>query len=130
MKINPFDKYLTKEDLLHIDVINYLKLQYGKRDIRILHCPNEGRRTPFERYKAKLLGLQAGWPDLMIFEKGTYSGLAIELKIKPNKITEKQRECLEYLDLCGWKVNVCYTFEEAKEVIDTWFSVTPLNKKI
>jgi len=118
MKINPFYKYLTKEDHLHLQIVQYLNLQY--KDSFWIHCPSEGRRTPFERYKAKLLGLKKGIIDFLIFEKRIYAGLAIEIKIKPNKPTSEQLETMEKLQNRGWWTTVCYTFEQAKNIID-WY---------
>ena len=128
MKQNPFDKYLTKEDHLHLQVVEYLRWQYP--NVLFGHWPNEGKRSPFERYKAKKLGMVKGWPDIMIFkqvdfpvdiklnEYWDYNGLAIELKIKPNKLTNEQIEILQRLDGNNWYTKVCYTFDEAKETID------------
>ena len=62
MKQNPFDKYLTKEDHLHLQVVEYLRWQYP--NVLFGHWPNEGKRSPFERYKAKKLGMVKGWPDI------------------------------------------------------------------
>ena len=51
MKKNPYQKYLGKEDILQSSVMNYLKLNYP--NVFAIHVPNEGKRSPFERYKFK-----------------------------------------------------------------------------
>lgn len=119
MNRNPFEKYLTKEDHLQMQVATYLNLQYP--DLLWHHCPNEGKRTAFERYKIKNFGIRAGMPDIMIFKKhDVYCGLAIELKIRPNTMTKKQLECMDGLWRAGWNHVVCYDFDEAKKIIDLY----------
>ncbi len=49
-------------------------------------------------------------------------GLAIELKIKPNKPTESQQVALNILLVKGWKTDVCYSFEETKKAIDEYLT--------
>ena len=118
--INPFDKYFGKEDILQRQVTAYLRSQYP--DIFWMHPVNEGRRTKFEQYKAKSFGMRSGMPDVIIFSNTLeYNGLAIELKIKPNKTTENQEACLKAMSLAGWCVRVCWSFEEAKSIIDNYF---------
>ena len=51
---NPFNKYLGKEDQMQNQVMNYLKYNYPKA--LFTHISNEGKRSPFERYKMKFLG--------------------------------------------------------------------------
>jgi len=131
---NPFSKYLTKEDHLHSQIAQYLNMQYPQ--CLWIHCPNEGKRSVFERYKAKILGLKSGIPDFLIFEQkvieykalnvnGGTCGLAIELKIKPNKPTLNQLLFLENFNIRKWFTVVCYSFEEAKEIIDWYLENTP-----
>ena len=57
---NPFDKYLGKEDKMQNKVMNYLKYQYP--NALVTHLTNEGKRSPFERYKMKYLGAKPGVP--------------------------------------------------------------------
>lgn len=116
---NPFEKYLTKEDHLQMQVAKYINLQYP--DVLWNHCPNEGKRTAFERYKVVNFGIRAGMPDIMIFkEHDNYRGLAIELKIGKNKATKLQLDCLRKLQRAGWLSKICYTFEDAIKIIDLY----------
>jgi len=128
-----WEEYLTAEDHLHLQVNDYLKLQYP--NVLVLHVPNEGKRTVFERWKAKVLGMKRGWPDIMIFkgvdflvgsstkEYCVYKGLAIELKIKPNKPTINQLAILQKLHEGNWYTKVCYTFDEAIETINFYLKL-------
>jgi hypothetical protein len=118
---NPFAKYLTKEDQLQNSVMSYIKMQYP--GVFAIHVPNEGKRSPFERYKFKYLGGTAGVPDILIFQaKTNYSGLAIELKVGYNKPTENQLNCLERLKNASWDAQWCNTFDAAKNIIDNYMA--------
>ena len=112
---------MQKEDALQIAVVNYLRLQYPNKIFT--HCPNGGSRNAIEGAKLKRMGVSPGVPDLLFFNPiGIYTGLAIELKIKPNKPTETQIKWISDLISCGWLVKVCYSFDEAKEIIDSYFN--------
>jgi hypothetical protein len=108
---NPYSKYLGPEDHLQHQLITWLQWQHPS--IRYHHSPNEGKRSPFEQFKFKYLGSDSGFPDL-IFPSLL---LVIELKIKPNKPTEAQKDWLGFFTVIGWKAEVCYTFEEATRII-------------
>lgn len=116
---NPFLKYLGAEDHLHIQVTQYLNTQYPK--VLWHHSPNEGKRSAFERFKTSVLGVKSGCPDILIFTPiRPFVGLAIELKIKPNKVSPNQKEFLNQLLSCGWMTFVGFNFEETKHVIDEY----------
>lgn len=79
------------------------------------------------------MGVRKGMPDVMVFECRMvkqqaplpileHCGLAIELKVKPNKPTPEQLEILEHLSVRGWLTAVCYSFDEAKTFIDNYLS--------
>tara|TARA_B100000963_G_scaffold337358_1_gene333277 strand:- start:450 stop:1106 length:657 start_codon:yes stop_codon:yes gene_type:complete len=119
IKLNPFDKYLTKEDKLQNSVINYIKVKYP--NVLAAHIPNEGKRTPFERYKLKYLGAVAGMPDIMIFHKNSkYCGLAIELKVGYNKPTENQESCLKRLKKAKWRAEWSNNLDDVLLLIDNY----------
>ena len=105
--MNPFRKYLTKEQLLQEACVNYLRLQYP--NLLFTHVPNEGKKSPFERWLYKLMGVRTGISDLLIFQTNQlFNGFAIELKIDKNKPTELQEKFMEDIRFCGWKTLVIY----------------------
>lgn len=119
--MNGFEKYLGREDHLQKQVLSYLQFQYPT--VPVHHSPLEGKRTRFEQFKIKWLGVRAGFPDLFIAAPhGQRHGLFIELKVKPNKTTEGQRAWLEELSRQGYYASVCYSFDEAKSVIDNYMN--------
>ncbi len=97
------------EDNILIAIVAYIRAQYPK--ILFTHIANERKASPIQGARLKRKGVRAGMPDLLIFRiKGDWSvGMAIELKVHPNKPNHKQREILEQLSLEGWQVRVCYS---------------------
>ena len=123
---------MTKEEILQKSVADYFRLQYP--NVLFCHIANERKTTPARGAKLKKLGVKSGMPDVMVFtpkyKKSAdkeiigldYLGLAIELKIKPNKPSENQIEVLGKLKKNGWNAKVCYSFDEAKKIIDTYLN--------
>lgn len=119
-KVNPYMRFLGPEDHLQRAVLNYLSMQYPHS--LVAHPANEGKRSPFERFKLKYLGVSSGIPDILIFTPSKqYSGLAIELKAGYNKPTKNQKEWLENLKVCNWYAVWLNDFENCKIVIDQYF---------
>lgn len=117
MKANPYDKFLGPEDRLHIACCDFLDLQYPK--LLYTHPANEAKRTPFERYKAKKLRMKPGVPDLLIFDPfGNFAGLAVEFKIKGNKLSNNQVEWKDRLYNRGWYVFTCYDLDTFMNLIN------------
>lgn len=117
---NPYDKYFGNEDRLQIEVISWINLQYP--EAFVVHIPNEGRRSTFERYKFKQLGGVAGMPDLMIFNPNKkYNGLAIELKAGSNKPTNNQLACLKKLQENNWEAFWSADFTYIQQRINSYF---------
>jgi hypothetical protein len=118
---NPFNKYLGKEDKFQHAVMRLIKFQYP--DYLVTHASNEGKRTPFERFKLKYLGTKAGIPDILIFTPNKkYNGLAIELKVNYNKPTESQLEWLDKLKKCNWYACWSKSFEEVEELLQKYYN--------
>ena len=119
---NPYEKYLSKEDKLQHSVMEYLSFQHP--DIYAIHCANEGKRSPFERFKFKYLGGKAGVPDILIFRSnGVKNGLAIELKVGYNKPTDNQKEALERLRKENWECHWTNDYDKTIEIIDKYLSL-------
>jgi len=112
---------IFKEDDLQKAVATYLDL----KNVLWFHPPLE-RKTSFQAgARLKKKGVKSGVPDCLIFEpRGLfYSGLAIELKIKPNKVSTNQKEWLTSLKNNKWCVGVAYSFDEAKDIIDKYLNL-------
>lgn len=78
----------------------------------------------FTIQKLKREGLKKGVPDLMMaIPKGGFSGMFIEMKANNNKTSDEQDEWIARLSKAGYKVAVCYGFEEAKQTILEYLEV-------
>jgi hypothetical protein len=110
------------EDDMTIAVANYLRMQYPS--VLWTHSPNGGRRNPREGARFKRMGVLKGVSDFLIFESNmpNVRGVAIELKVKPNKPTPEQLEFINRLKSLKWEAHVCYSFEEAKIIIDKYLN--------
>jgi len=109
MRINPFYKYLTKEQREHVSIVNYLKYKYP--NLIWWHTMNEGKRTPYERFLFGVMGAKKSVPDFVILEpKNGYNGMLLELKAEGEKITKKdgkplkdKTEQIQFLEACKAK---------------------------
>ena len=108
-----------KEDGLQKSVAKYLDL----KKVVWCHVANE-RKTSFQAGKRlKSKGVKSGVPDCLIFNPvGNYIGLALELKIKPNKPTENQKKWLLELSVLGWECKVAYDLDEAIKIIEDYLN--------
>lgn len=86
-----------------------------------VHVPN-GRNAGSARFGGiwKALGVRAGVPDLLYFErtKQGHVGLALELKIGRAKPTPTQLAWHERLREQGWRVDVVRDIDAARSVIE------------
>ncbi|MGN0598663.1 MAG: VRR-NUC domain-containing protein [Oscillospiraceae bacterium] len=83
------------------------------------HIPNGGKRGKAEAARFKAQGVKAGVPDIFLpCARGGYHGLYIELKrIKGGRVSEAQEEFIAALRKQGYKVEVCFGMEQAREAI-------------
>lgn len=82
------------------------------------HVANEGKRSQIVGAILKAMGLIPGAPDFwFIWEKG---GGVIELKIKPNKLSDNQNYFFKWCDHNNVPRAVCYSKEAALEVLEGW----------
>ena len=108
------------EDDLQMAVAKYLDFQ----GIFWCHVANERNTSFVKGARLKKKGVKSGVPDCLIFEpRGLYAGLAIELKIKPNKVSLNQKEWLTRLNNNKWSAHKAYSFDEAKEIIDNYLKI-------
>ena len=90
--------------------------------------PNGGLRNKATAGKLKAEGVRAGVPDWMCpvpvakwQKQHSYLGLAIEFKVRPNKLTDAQCHYIADLLAQGWLVEVCYSREEAIKTVERYF---------
>lgn len=97
-------------------------LQY--KNIVFTSIPNESKRSVVYGAKLKRMGLQKGFPDLLILSRSEiiddlgYAGIAIEMKSKTGKIRVEQQEWLDKLSEIQWVTRVCYSASEAIDFME------------
>lgn len=114
-------QYIPTEDTEQMHLFEWaawICKQYPELDL-MHHIPNGGKRSKSEAARFKALGVKAGVPDIFLpCAQGGYHGLYIELKrTKGGKLSAAQKEWIDALRGQGYKVIVCYGFDEAREVI-------------
>jgi hypothetical protein len=103
------------EDNLQMAVARYLDLT----NYVWCHVANERKASPQAGKRLRAKGVKSGVPDCLIFnQRNGFKGLALELKIKPNKPTENQKQWLSDLSVLGWLCKVAYDLDEAINIID------------
>jgi len=118
-RVNPYDKFLSEEDIIHSSIITYVGLAYP--GILIMHAPLEGKRSDFEKYKAKKLGLNLskGFPDFYFVYKGEV--LYLEVKTITGELSKEQEGWISGLINNGQDAQVGYGFDACKDIIDAAF---------
>lgn len=82
------------------------------------HIPNGGRRDAVTGAMLKRQGVKAGIPDIFLpYASGGWHGLYIEMKAGKNRPTQAQAEFLAYASAQKYMTSVCYSAQEAIEVI-------------
>ena len=92
----------------------YLSGRYPDLPLLLYAVPNGGYRPDATASRMKAEGLKAGIPDINCdIPRGGYHGLRIEMKIGKKKPSPRQREVLNALNRNGYHAVVCYSEEEA-----------------
>ena len=92
-----------------------------------MHVPNGGQRSARAGAYLKAEGAVPGYPDIMVFwwgdEKELHAspGLAIELKVWPNKPSTEQEKVHYLLRKSDWRVTVCYGLGEVEAIAKAYF---------
>ena len=96
-----------------------------KQGFRPVASANGGSRNLMEAMKMKRMGVSPGFPDIEVpLPSGPYHGFYVEMKRqKGGKVSEEQREWIEYLKDKGYFAEVAYGFESAKEMWNYYISL-------
>lgn len=107
-------------------LMQWAKWQEGRYpELKLLyHCPNGGTRNKLEAANLKRQGVKAGVPDLFLpVPRSPKHGLFIEMKVGRNKCTDNQKKWIRNLLEQGYEVKVCYSCEEAIQVIKRYLNI-------
>ncbi len=113
---------IKKEDLMLIQVFNWIR--ENNLDNISWHTANERKTTAYSGQILKNKGVKSGVSDISCMRAcGGYFGLYIELKVKPNKLTSNQKDFIEEMNKEGYYATVCWSKEEAIEVIQHYLAL-------
>jgi len=125
-KITPEDLAKDSEHSHQTALFAWAALSVGKYPQLkwMFAIPNGGLRDIRTATNLKAEGVKAGVPDIFlpvfhwsVGEAGGYPGLFIEMKVGKNKTSKEQNEWIEALEKEGYICKVCYSWEEARDVL-------------
>lgn len=86
--------------------------------------PNAGKRTIGAARWMLAEGLRAGVPDVFLpCACGGYHGLFVEMKYGANRPTATQQAWIAGLRDLGYKVEICYSADDARAVIEDYLEM-------
>ena len=116
---------LGLEEKLSIDFADRLRELTLQKRLRctFVHLPNEGKRSRLVAIILKAMGMIPGAGDYALSWKDG-SGY-IELKIKPNKQTDNQKDFEYWCHYNGVGYLVAYNIEDAMKIVSSWGLIIP-----
>lgn len=97
--------------------------QFGLPANLLFAVPNGERRLPQTGAKLRDEGVRPGVPDLFLaVARGAYHGLFIEMKAPTGKVSVAQSTMIKLLQEQGYCCYVCYSWLEAKNVIECYLA--------
>lgn len=113
-------KPAISEDVIQAQVITWAKRQVKAYPelARLFHVPNGGQRHAAVAAKLQGQGVKPGVPDLCLpVPRFASHGLWIEMKTQEGRVSPHQKDWIEFLRSVGYRVEVCRSFDEAREVL-------------
>ena len=118
---------MFKEDSELISFFDYVRLRENQ-DARlktIYHIANERKSSPQAGARMKRKGVRRGIPDVCVpIATKEYSGLYLEFKVKPNKLTKEQKEMCFRLIGQGCSVKVVWSASEAIKILEEYLATS------
>lgn len=109
------------ESLEQQKVIQWLRVNYP---YVLFTASVQENGKPQQAIRRKLMGYQAGTPDIAIYEqRGIYGGLFVEMKAcKGGVVSEAQENFLLALNHRGYLTTVAHGFDEARKEIISYLN--------
>lgn len=107
-------------------LFQWAKAQSGKHPqlTMMFAIPNGGQRNIVTATKLKAEGVKSGVPDIFLaYPSINYHGLFIEMKSAKGKVSDNQKEWIAGLFQNGYMCAVCYSFDEAKKIIEEYLQI-------
>ena len=85
--------------------------------------PNGGERNAATAARLRAEGVKSGVSDIFLAKaQHPYNGLFIEMKKPKGKESAEQIKFGKHVSECGYRYAVCYTWEEARDVLIEYFA--------
>lgn len=113
-------RYYEEDEMqmMYVRCFNECWSQYSRL---LHHAANEGNGNIRRGARNKRMGVQAGFPDLMLHvARGGYHGFGIELKRKGGRQQPNQIEMQELLEKQGYKYVVCRSLASFMDNIEEY----------
>lgn len=113
------------EDVIQAQVISWAKGQVKVYPelTRLFHVPNGGQRHAAVAAKLQGQGVKPGVPDLCLpVPRFGCHGLWIEMKTQDGRVSAPQKDWIAFLRSAGYRVEVCRSFDEARDVLLSYLS--------
>lgn len=108
------------EDAIQRAIVQYLQLKLPGAVIS--HARNEGNRGgkkgAVDGRRGKLMGVKAGFPDLVVFWQGDV--FFLEVKAPGGYMNEAQRRTRDELEAQGFKVYLVRSIDDTAEALADW----------
>lgn len=113
-----------EEDSLQMQCVAWFGWQFPSLKRLLHHSPNGGRRDAREGARFKQMGVQAGFPDLLLLVASeSKHGLLIELKSRTGKQSEFQKEYQSLVEAQGYRYEVVRSLQQFMSVVRDYLMV-------
>ena len=111
------------EDDLQMQCVTWFRLQFPKFARLLHHSPNGGRRNAREGARFKKMGVQPGFPDLVLLVASQdCHALFIELKSATGRQEDSQKEYQALVEAQGYRYALVRSFDEFKKLIENYMT--------
>lgn len=112
------------ESKLQMGCVLWFRYAYPQYNLNLFSVPNGGYRTKTTAVTMQREGVISGVSDLLLLlPSKEYSGLCLEIKIKPNKQSINQKNWEEHITKFGYKYQLIYTLEQFQDEITRYITL-------
>lgn len=113
------------ESKLQIRCVLWFRYAYPQYNLNLFSVPNGGYRTKTTAVTMQREGVISGVSDLLLLlPSKEYSGLCLEIKIKPNKQSINQKNWEEHITKFSYKYQLIYTLEQFQDEITRYITLS------
>ncbi len=114
-----------EEDDLQMRCVTWFRYQFPSLARLLHHSPNGGRRDAREGARFKRMGVQAGFPDLVLLVASQgFHALFIELKTRTGRQQDTQKEYQRLVEEQGYRYVVVRSLEQFIEEVKGYLVIS------